>query len=476
MAFAAALALLVAAPAVLLASATSLTAPSSTSGVSGRRFSGERLREVPELRFTGWRSRWQERCERWIVVTSIFAPSEATRSLGAMTKQGWCFVVVADQNGPQALERSELSGRAEDYDVEGVIYLTVERQKALHFHIMDYLPWRHFGRVSVTIHEQEKKEPRIPILGDELAANVSWPEGDPGGPGLMNPYPSFQPSCGHMWPRGFPLDYVQAQETFNKTIVVKTLHGFVQCMLRRAPAVQQFLADEDPDVDAIFRLTRRLPCSFAGLDEALPPVMAIPPRSFTPYNAQATVHLYDAFWGLLLPVTVHGRVSDIWRAYLTQKLLWDVGQVITFTPAHVVHDRVAHDYLKDFQSEGDLQLKSTAMVEFLSRWSSSAPSLLERLEELWAELYARHFVELGDLRQERVTCLGRGGGLERSVVEEVAFESGILCSSAKRSLASASACFERAKGISPSWGHPLDLVRRSLVTLIWSFFLRLKSS
>lgn len=69
-------------------------------------------------------------------------------------------------------------------------------------------------------------------------------------------------------------------------------------------------------------------------------------RSFTPYNAQATVHLYDAFWGLLLPVTVHGRVSDIWRAYLTQKLLWDVGQVITFTPAHVVHDRVAHDYLR----------------------------------------------------------------------------------------------------------------------------------
>ena len=28
----------------------------------------------------------------------------------------------------------------------GVIYLTVERQRALHFHIMDHLPWRHFGR------------------------------------------------------------------------------------------------------------------------------------------------------------------------------------------------------------------------------------------------------------------------------------------------------------------------------------------
>merc|ERR1712061_490045 len=125
---------------------------------------------------------------------------------------------------------------------------------------------------------------------------------------------------------------------------------------------------------------------------------ATPPHVFIPYNAQATVHLQEAFWGLLLPVTVHGRVSDIWRAYLVQKLLWDQGQVIAFTQPHVVHDRVAHDYLKDFQSEGDLYLKATAMVAFLSQWSSDAPTLVERIEQLWAALYSRGFVELGDLR------------------------------------------------------------------------------
>jgi len=162
--------------------------------------------------------------------------------------------------------------------------------------------------------------------------------------------------------------------------------------------VQQYLADEDPDVDAVFRLTRQLPCSFQGLPEGLPENMAVPPNVFLPYNAQATVHLYEAFWGLLLPVTVHGRVSDIWRAYLTQKLLWDVGQVVAFTPPHVVHDRVAHDYLKDFHSEHDLYLKSTAMVSFLARWTSDAPTLVERLEQLWAQLYARGFVELADLQ------------------------------------------------------------------------------
>jgi len=168
--------------------------------------------------------------------------------------------------------------------------------------------------------------------------------------------------------------------------------------LARPPAVQQFLADEDPDVDAVFRLTRELPCSFEGLPPATPEVMAIPQKVFSPYNAQATVHLYEAFWGLLLPVTVHGRVSDIWRAYLTQKLLWDVGQGLAFTSPHVVHDRVAHDYLKDFHSEQDLYYKATAMVAFLAHWTSDAPTLVERLEQLWVALYARGFVEWGDVQ------------------------------------------------------------------------------
>ena len=285
--------------------------------------------------------------------------------------------------------------------MEGVIYLTVERQRALHFRIMEHLPWRHFGRKNVgflyaiangakiiydTDDDNRLKEAVIPTLG---AVDVAWPELKTSQP-LWNPYPSFRPSCGHIWPRGFPLDHVQAVETFNESSRV--------ARLSRPPAVQQFLADEDPDVDAIFRLTRPLPCSFNGQKPGGPEAMAIPPGRFTPYNAQATVHLYDAFWGLLLPVTVHGRVSDIWRAYLTQKLLWDVGQVVTFLPAYVIHDRVAHDYLKDFQSESDLQLKSPALVQFLSQWSSKSPTLLERFEELWVELYVRGFVELGDVK------------------------------------------------------------------------------
>lgn len=38
---------------------------------------------------------------------------------------------------------------------------------------------------------------------------------------------------------------------------------------------------------------------------------------------------------MLLPVTVHGRVSDIWRSYFTQALLPSVDAVVAFAPPWV---------------------------------------------------------------------------------------------------------------------------------------------
>lgn len=55
--------------------------------------------------------------------------------------------------------------------------------------------------------------------------------------------------------------------------------------------------------------------------------IVVPKGRFTPYNAQCVVNLHVAFWSLLLPVSVNGRVSDIWRSYISQKLLWDVDEV-----------------------------------------------------------------------------------------------------------------------------------------------------
>ena len=69
--------------------------------------------------------------------------------------------------------------------------------------------------------------------------------------------------------------------------------------------------------------------TFSGSSKA---ILKIPKHIITPYNAQATMHFYDAFWALYLPVTVAGRVSDIWRSYFSQSLFSSLGLSIGFLP------------------------------------------------------------------------------------------------------------------------------------------------
>ena len=74
-------------------------------------------------------------------------------------------------------------------------------------------------------------------------------------------------------------------------------------------AVHQSLANHDPDVDAVYRMTRELPIYFQRRGAKV-----LPPRgTFVPWNAQAVFVSAPAFFGLLLPITVPGRVSDIGR-------------------------------------------------------------------------------------------------------------------------------------------------------------------
>jgi hypothetical protein len=62
----------------------------------------------------------------------------------------------------------------------------------------------------------------------------------------------------------------------------------------------------------------------------LPSVIQIPNNVITPYNAQATIHFYAAFWALYLPISVSGRVSDIWRSFIAQAFFKHQGVSVGF--------------------------------------------------------------------------------------------------------------------------------------------------
>jgi hypothetical protein len=155
-------------------------------------------------------------------------------------------------------------------------------------------------------------------------------------------------------------------------------------------AVLQSLADHEPDVDGIYRLTRNTPMMFDS-SRVQTKALVIPHGTLSPYNAQATLVAQSAFWSLLLPVSVHGRVSDIWRSNIGQRLLWDIGMNVAFIAPLVDQNRNPHDPLADMKAEEDLYFKSLELVQFLRTWQGVALTLPGRYEELMIALYEHNF-------------------------------------------------------------------------------------
>ena len=69
----------------------------------------------------------------------------------------------------------------------------------------------------------------------------------------------------------------------------------------------QGLADVDPDVDALYRLTQPLNIVF----DANSPSVVLPEGIMAPLNSQNTIYASEALWSLILPVTTTSRQASM---------------------------------------------------------------------------------------------------------------------------------------------------------------------
>src|SRR5262249_32966791 len=125
--------------------------------------------------------------------------------------------------------------------------------------------------------------------------------------------------------------------------------------------VWQALTDGDPDVDAIYRLTRGEPCYF----EARAPLV-LELGTLSPFNSQNTAFRRELFPLLYLPGYVRFRFTDILRGLVAQPIMWDAGYRLGFVGSNTTQIRNEHDLLRDFESELDCYLLSTRIVAIVT--------------------------------------------------------------------------------------------------------------
>lgn len=416
--------------------------PEHTSGVSGRLFTGERIRNYTgRLWFSGLTPRELQilqteahaeadttllppsrpQCRYWGVLTTIHEPTEAIH--GLLRQEGWCACVVADLATPLQPWRKMLQQKPGLK--RRIVVLDPARQiRAIQRNasnlaglgdLAQLLPWNHFGRKNLGYlyaiqqgahsiwdfdddnHIVSPPAPlKVPARALEIQGTVCCGNGRNSSSEVLNPYPVLGENIHRpCWPRGFPISRVK-QPCHSRVETVQA-----DSHTTKRIAVLQVLANHDPDVDAIYRLTQPLPFNFqeSGRSDDATNTIVLPKTGlFAPWNAQATLVLPSGFWSLLLPITVHGRVSDIWRSYAALRLMWDLDLRLAFSTApRVVQYRNDHNYIADLDAEDDLYKRTDALLQFLHDWHPQEKTLPSRMEELSLGLYERGYVELPDV-------------------------------------------------------------------------------
>ncbi|MBU2018621.1 MAG: DUF288 domain-containing protein [Bacteroidetes bacterium] len=311
--------------------------------------------------------------KKFIVITSIFAPTEAIRKFAALPD--YQLVVVGDLKSPK------------EWKLDNVVYLGVEDQKKLNYPILKNLPFNHYCRKMLGYLWAIENGAEIIIDTDDdnlPYENWNFPafkgefdtiENDNG---FVNIYEQFTPQ--KIWPRGLPLNEVLNQKKY----AISKQQSKI--------GVWQGLANGDPDVDAIYRLVDNTPCTF---DKRSPIVLG--ENTITPFNSQNTAFCKELFPLLYLPAFVTFRFTDILRGLVAQPILWKAGYKLGFTEATVFQDRNAHNYMRDFESEVTMYLHTERVIDTVKGTISSENSIIQNIQQSYFALAEQNIVNKDEI-------------------------------------------------------------------------------
>jgi hypothetical protein len=267
-----------------------------------------------------------------LVITTIASSKNSIlqKYANISQKENIDFTIIGDKKSPSK------------FSLKGANYFSLKKQKSLNFRLSKILPTNHYSRKNLGYLIAMKNKPEIIIETDDdniplknffsKKSSIKQNTYVLKKAGWVNVYKFFTKK--HIWPRGFAL------EKINSTISKKFKTLKVVC------PIQQGLADKNPDVDAIYRLTSTLPVKFNSFKN-----ISLGSGSICPFNSQNTGWLSEAYPLMYLPSYCSFRMTDIWRSFIAQRVAWTCGWNILFHSSSVVQERNKHNLIRDFEEE-----------------------------------------------------------------------------------------------------------------------------
>ena len=309
-----------------------------------------------------------------IVITTINPPTKAVLKYAGL--KNFKLIIVGDRKTPAT------------WATENCNYLGIDSQDSFQYEIVKYLPENHYSRKMVgyifAVHSGAKwihdtDDDNIPMENfdlplTELECDVIVAPQD-----FINIYNCFTGL--KIWPRGLPLENIS-----NSTPDLQISKRKVEV------GIWQGLADGEPDVDAIYRLTSDERVTFNRRDP-----IVLDNDVITPFNSQNTFFRRELFPLMYLPTTVSFRFTDILRSLVAQPIIWNSRFHLGFTEATVFQERNPHNLLKDFESEIPMYLNLRKAIDVAKKMVKAKACICENLLHVYEGLTAEQIVSSGEL-------------------------------------------------------------------------------
>jgi hypothetical protein len=288
------------------------------------------------------------------VITTIQEPTRAVvRLVEKLTQCGGLLVVAGDEQGPAHFRSQHF---AEGCRID---FLALADQRASKFDLAGKLPVGSYSRKNVAyLHAIAAGADFLYETDDDNAPLDSWQlrsesmttvrSIDSADGRWVNSYRYFSKEL--IWPRGFPLSELHSEAPEARMVTAV-----------RSP-IQQGLANGSPDVDAVWRLI--FDRNFAFGDGA--PIV-LEAGNWCPFNTQSTWWWPTAYPLLYLPSYCSFRTCDIWKSFIAQRCLWEIGHAVAFHAPEVFQDRNQHDLDRDFADEVPGYTRNKEIANILSR-------------------------------------------------------------------------------------------------------------
>jgi hypothetical protein len=271
-----------------------------------------------------------------VVITSINPLNEVIKQLSAGCKKSkWDFIIAGDTI-------------SHDIDFEGITFLDVKKQLDSGFSYAKKAPFRNYCRKNIAyLHAIKNGSTRIIETDDDnfpkesffhpFDKNVSAKKIIQ--KGWVNAYRYFTENE-NIWPRGFSLSDVRREIDKYEDLNDETLY----C------PVQNGLVDNDPDIDALYRILFTIPFNFEHKNRKI----SYGKGSWCSFNTQNTVFYKEVFPLMYQPATPQFREADILRSLVIQRILWENNANILFYSPTVWQERNLHDLMDDLKQETKL--------------------------------------------------------------------------------------------------------------------------